>query len=73
MNFYSVVVEAASAAGDWLSSGLSSVEACSVELSEPDAEVGGAVEAVVVGVEGAGEVWGAAEAVFGCERHKKYK
>lgn len=59
------MVEAGSAAGDRLSSGLSSVEARSVELSELDTEVGGAAGAVVLGVEVADEGWGAAEAVLG--------
>lgn len=49
------MVEAGSGAVDGLSSGLLSVEALSVELSELDAEVGGAVGAVVLGAEVADE------------------
>lgn len=61
---YPAVVEAGSAGGD--SSGLSSLEAGSTDLSELDAEeVGGGAGSVVLGVDVADEGWGAAEAVLG--------
>lgn len=64
-HLYPAVVEAGSAVEDCLSSGLSSVEARSVESSELVAEVVGAAGAVVLGVDVTDEGWGAAEAVLG--------
>lgn len=57
-------MEGGSAVEDSFSSGLPSVEACSVGLSEPDDE---AEDVVLMGADAAGEGCGAAEAVLGCK------
>lgn len=60
-------MEAGSAVGDCLSSGLSSVEVGPDVFSELDDEAGVAAGAAALEAEVAGEGCGAAEAVLACE------
>lgn len=65
--FYLAGVAAGSAVEGCLSSGLSSVEACSVAFSKLDDAAGGAAGTVELGAEVAGEACAAAGAVLACE------